>query len=509
VLELTSYLLDRFVPGGEAQATLVNPATEEPIARIAGPPLQAAPVLAHARAAGSSALGEMTFAQRGDMLRALAKVIHAHRDELIPLAIANGGNTRGDAKFDIDGASGTLAFYADLGQSLGARRLLVDGDGVQLGRSPRLFGQHVYVPRAGAAVLVNAFNFPAWGIAEKAACALLAGMPVVAKPASATALLAHRMVELWTEAKILPPGALQLVLGGAGDFLDHLSGHDVLAFTGSSATGALLRGHPRVVADNVRVNVEADSLNAAVLGPDAVPGSATYDLFLADVVRDMTQKTGQKCTAIRRVMVPPEALARALDDLTERLAAVRVGDPAATETMMGPVATAGQLVDVRAGITRLGAEARTVYAGPAPEGRGFFVGPVLFEAQTDARAVHAHEVFGPVATVIPYDGSARSAAIEVRKGGGGLVASIYSDDRVFLADLVPAIASHHGRLFIGSAKIADKSPGPGTVLPQLVHGGPARAGGGEELGALRGMALYLQRTALQGDKALLDSIAPR
>ncbi len=511
---LKSYISGAWVAGTGKMATLVNPTTEEPIAQASTEGLDLGAAVAFARAEGGPALRGLSFAQRGELLRAMSRAIHANRDALIELAIKNGGNTRSDAKFDIDGASGTLAAYADLGKELGDQRFLLDGEGVQLGRSPRFFGQHVSVPRHGVAVHVNAFNFPAWGLGEKAACALLAGVPVIVKPATSTALVAVRIVELIVEANILPRGALSLVTGSPGDLLTHLGGQDVLAFTGSSDTGAAIRLMANIARGSVRVNVEADSLNGAILGPDAAQGSETYNLFLKDVVRDMTQKAGQKCTAIRRVFVPRERLADVRENLVERLRDVKVGDPALEGVVVGPVATAQQLRDVRAGIERLAAEARIVLGGLGPfeklgglPDKGYFVPPTLLvnEAPEGARAVHEHEVFGPVSTVLPYDGTpALVSAVE--KGGGGLVSSVYSDDRAFVADMVFGIAPFHGRLMLGSEKIADQTPGPGTVLPQLVHGGPGRAGGGEELGGLRGLAFYMQRTALQGARPMLDAL---
>jgi len=511
---LKSYISGAWVAGTGKMATLVNPTTEEPVAQASTEGLDLGAAVAFARAEGGTALRALTFAQRGELIRAMSRTIHANRDALIELAIKNGGNTRSDAKFDIDGASGTLAAYADLGKELGDQRFLLDGEGVQLGRSPRFFGQHVSVPRHGVAVHVNAFNFPAWGLGEKAACALLAGVPVIVKPATSTALVAVRIVELIVAANILPRGALSLVTGSPGDLLTHLGGQDMLAFTGSSDTGAAIRLMGNIARGSVRVNVEADSLNGAILGPDAAQGSETYNLFLKDVVRDMTQKAGQKCTAIRRVFVPRDRLAEVRDDLVERLRDMKVGDPALEGVIVGPVATAQQLRDVRAGIERLAAEARIVLGGLGPfekvgglPDKGYFVPPTLLvnEAPEGARAVHEHEVFGPVSTVLPYDGTpALVSAVE--KGGGGLVSSVYSDDRAFVADMVFGIAPFHGRLMLGSEKIADQTPGPGTVLPQLVHGGPGRAGGGEELGGLRGLAFYMQRTALQGARPMLDAL---
>ncbi|HEY8086884.1 MAG TPA: aldehyde dehydrogenase family protein, partial [Polyangiaceae bacterium] len=299
--ELSSHVCGRFVAGKGKAATLVNPATEEALASASTEGIDFGEVLAFARDRGGPALRAMTFKQRGELLRAMSKSMHAKRDELLALAVANGGNTRSDAKFDVDGAIGTLAAYADLAPELGDAQVLVDGEATQLGRSPRLFGQHLYVPREGVAVHVNAYNFPAWGLGEKAACALLAGMPVIAKPATSTALLAHRIVEILVEDRVLPEGVLSFVCGSSGDLLDRLGGQDVLAFTGSSGTAGMLRGGKAFAHASAHVNVEADSLNAAVLGADVELGSDTMHLFAADVVREMTQKTGQKCTATRRI----------------------------------------------------------------------------------------------------------------------------------------------------------------------------------------------------------------
>lgn len=515
MIELKSYVGGKWIFGTGKPATLVNPSSEEPIATASTEGVDFAGAVAFARKAGEG-LRATSFAARGEMIRAVSRAIHAHRDELIGLAIANGGNTRSDAKFDIDGASGTLAAYADLAAELGDTKVLADGEGTALGRSARLFGQHVFVPRAGVAVHVNAFNFPAWGTAEKAAVALLAGMPVISKPATSTALVAHRIAEIIIEAQLVPDGALSFVAGSTGNLLELLGGQDVLAFTGSSWTGATLRGGKAVIAHSVRVNVEADSLNAAVLGPDVDDGSDVMNLFIGDVARDITQKTGQKCTAIRRVYVPAEKVDAVIERLRERLSAIKVGEPSREDVTMGPLATAQQLRDVRDGIAKLESCAKIVH-GSAKDvsplgvaaGKGFFLAPVLLFAKTpDASdAVHAHEVFGPVATVMPYDGSAAAAARLVAAGGGGLVSSVYADDKDFLRDFVLAIAPFHGRVTIGSSKIASQAIPPGTVMPQLVHGGPGRAGGGEELGGRRGLAFYMQRVALQGDRALVEAIA--
>jgi len=345
--ELGSFLGGKWVAGGANPQTLVNPATEAPLARASSEGLDLAAALDYARKAGGPALRALTFAERGALLQAIADEMQEHRDELIGLGIANGGNTRSDAKFDVDGAIATLLAYVEVAGALGARKILADGDGIQLGRSVRFHGQHIALPRRGVAVHINAFNFPAWGFAEKAAVALLAGMPVLAKPATSSAMVAHRTVELIVEKKLLPEGALSLLVGSPGKLVSLLGGQDVLAFTGSGDTAERIRATPNIVRDSVRVNVEADSLNAAVLGADVEARSDMYELFLKDVVRDMTQKAGQKCTAIRRILVPAALLADVKSDLAELLGTLKVGDPGDEDVRMGPLATADQLAHAR------------------------------------------------------------------------------------------------------------------------------------------------------------------
>ena len=342
---LASYLSGTWSQGSGSRVALVNPATEATLAEVSSTGQDLAAAFTYARTVGARELGALTFAQRGELLAALAKVSHAAREELIALAVANGGNTRGDAKFDIDGGGVTLSHYAEIGAKLGSASIIADGEPIQIGRTARMAGQHVYTRRAGVAVHINAFNFPGWGLCEKLAPALLAGMPVIAKPATATALVAHRMVELF--APLLPPGALQLLVAPAGTLLDHVGPGDVIAFTGGSATARSIRSHPRVVSASVHVNVEADSLNASVLGPDIELTSETGALFVADMVRDMTQKTGQKCTAIRRVLVPAPKANDLYELVRDRLSGIQIGDPSNEAVRMGPVATAQQLRDVR------------------------------------------------------------------------------------------------------------------------------------------------------------------
>ncbi len=508
---LASHLAGTWSAGSGSRTTLVNPATEAVLAEVSSGGHDLVAAFAHARGTGARELAGMTFAQRGLLLAALAKAIHGAREELIALAVANGGNTRSDAKFDIDGGAVTLSHYAELGTRLGATMMLADGDPIQVGRTARMAGQHVWARRPGVAVHINAFNFPAWGLCEKLACALLAGMPVITKPATATAMVAHRLAQLFEP--LLPGGVLQTLIGPAGTLLDNVGPNDVVAFTGGSATAKSLRA--KLAGSSARLNIEADSLNAAVLGPDVDLTSETGALFLGDIVRDMTQKTGQKCTAIRRVLVPDTRFAEVCDAMKERLASLAVGDPSREDVRMGPVSTAAQRDDVRAGIARLAAVTDSVHGGTGDvtpigveAGKGFFVGPVVrsTKAPMDCAPLNEHEVFGPVSTVGSYDGSAAFAAAFIARGEGCLVSSAYSDDRDWVAGFVGAAAPWAGRLFLGSQKMAAQSPGPGTVLPSLLHGGPGRAGGGEELGGERGLHFYMQRCALEGDASILKSL---
>lgn len=506
--ELSSYVLGAWKSGSGRTATLVNPTSEEPLAQTSTGGIDFQAVLGHARETGGPALRALSFGERAGLLKALSAAVHAAREELIELSIRNAGTTRSDAKFDIDGATGTLAAYASFGKGLGDARVLVDGEGVQLGRTARFWGEHVRTPRPGAAVHVNAFNFPAWNMLEKAACALLAGMPVIEKPGTPTALVAWRISHLIVESGVLPEGAWQFLCGSAGDLLDHMGPHDCLAFTGSSGTAALLRGNANLVRHNVRVNMEADSLNSAVLGPDADADSETFALFVKNVALDMTQKTGQKCTAVRRVLVPEGRVDEVCEALVETLARTKVGDPAESDVRMGPLVSASQLEDVRAGIARLSEVGEAACGGAdAIAERGYFVAPTLFVAR-DARApeVHAEEVFGPVSTVLPYDGTAAEAAAIVAMGGGSLVSSLYSNDGDWTGEAALAMAPHNGRLWLGSDRMAEQSLPPGMVLPAMLHGGPGRAGGGEELGGLRGLEFYLQRTAVQGFQKLVRGV---
>jgi oxepin-CoA hydrolase/3-oxo-5,6-dehydrosuberyl-CoA semialdehyde dehydrogenase len=512
---LRSWVAGKWHEAGTGFVTLVDPSTEEPVARASSAGVDFAAVLKHAREVGGPALRALTLPERGELLGKMSKALRGKRDELMEISRLNAGTTAADGAFDIDGATGALYYYGSLARSLGSAPLLAEGEGVQLSRSEAFWVQHVLLPRQGAAVHVNAFNFPAWGFAEKAACALLGGMPVITKPATATSMLTERCVEIVVEAGVLPPGALQLVCGGLGDLLDRLGPQDVFAFTGSASTARGLRARENLSAANTRVNVEADSLNAAVLGPDVREGP-TFDLFVRDVVREVTHKAGQKCTAVRRIFAPAAALERVQEALVARMARVVTGNPAQEGVTMGPLATAQQLEDALAGVRRLESSARLV-AGDgkradgagSPPGRGYFLAPTLLRANDadSATVVHEHEVFAPVATLLPYDASAAEAARVVGLGGGMLVTSVYSDDRDWLGQFLAHGGADCGRLYVGSQGSANEAPGSGLAFPAALHGGPGRAGGGAELGGLVGVRLYMQRVALQGSREVVEELA--
>jgi len=511
---LRSYVGGRPHEGDGDFTPLVNPSTEEEIAKVSSRGIDFGAALDYARERGGPALRELGFAQRGELLKAMSRALRDHRDELLLLSRVNTGTTEPDGAFDVDGATGTLAYYASLARSLGEGGLVAEDEGAQIGRSEAFWGRHVLVPRNGVAVHVNAFNFPAWGFAEKAACALLAGVPVITKPATATAWVTERCVDIVTHAHVLPEGALQLVCGSTGDLLDRLGPQDVLAFTGSAETARTLARSPGVGVTNARFNVEADSLNAAVLAPDVTDGP-TFDLFVRDVVREMRQKTGQKCTAVRRILAPAEAIERVQEALASRLGEVVTGNPEDPSVTMGPLATARQLEDVVAGAARLAEHADVVVGGArrvdglgSPAGKGYFLAPTLLRARDAAApAVHGREVFGPVATLVAYDGSPEEAARTVALGGGMLVTSLYGDDHEWLRRYLSAGGSEQGRVYVGSRDSAAEAPGSGLAFPHSLHGGPGRAGGGEELGALAGVRLYMQRVALQGSRGVVDGLA--
>lgn len=511
--ELNCFIAGRWLPRGGALRPLPSAVTGRPVAELGDGPLDTEAALAHARAVGGPAIRRLSFHDRARRLKALALYLRERRAALYPLSHETGA-TDADNLADIDGGIGTLLVYASKGRrEMPDDFVLPDGDLEQLSRDGSFLGQHYCTARTGAAVQINAFNFPVWGMLEKFAPAFLAGMPSIAKPATATAWLAEACVRLIDESGILPAGALQLVVGDTGDLLDRLGPQDLVAFTGSADTAARLRARPAILGRGVPFNAEQDSLNASVLGPDVAPGSEEFEIFLEEARREITAKAGQKCTAIRRILAPAplaEALAAAL---AERLDKVSIGAPS-EGVDMGPLASLAQRADVRARAERIAAEAQLVTAPPerlqvvgASAETGAFLAPMLFycPAPASAEAVHDVEAFGPVATVMPYADPAEAIAL-ANRGRGSLVASVITRDGAFAREVVLGAGAFHGRLYFTNRDSRAAATGHGAPLPHMVHGGPGRAGGGEELGGLRAVRHHMQRTAVQAPPDLLTAI---
>jgi oxepin-CoA hydrolase/3-oxo-5,6-dehydrosuberyl-CoA semialdehyde dehydrogenase len=500
----------------DAEGTPLHDAvTGEEIARISSDGVDMGAALRHGREVGGPALRELTFHQRAALLKALGSYLREHRDELYALS-ARSGATRTDSLVDVDGGIGVLLGYASKGRrELPNDTVYVDGGVEPLGRGGTFVGQHVCTPLRGVAVQINAFNFPVWGPLEKFAPAFLAGVPSLVKPASQTAYLTEKLVELIISSGLVPEGALQLVSGSAGDLLDHLTEQDLVSFTGSASTAQHLRTHPGVVRSSVRFNAEADSLNCSVLGPDATPGTPEFDLFVKQLVTEMTVKAGQKCTAIRRAFVPAGLLDEVGEAASERLAKVVVGNPADESVRMGALASLEQREEVRrslkalleAGQVLFGDPDRVDVVGADPE-RGAFLSPVLMRADPEAAQPHEVEAFGPVSTLMPYTSTDHVVALAAR-GQGSLVGSVVTGDVGFAREVVLGVAPWHGRMLVLDSEDAKESTGHGSPLPALVHGGPGRAGGGEELGGVRGVLHHMQRTAVQGSPAVLTAITGR
>jgi 3,4-dehydroadipyl-CoA semialdehyde dehydrogenase len=496
---------------------LFDPVRGLELARASSDGVDYAAALNYARSVGGPQLRRLTYTERAALLSRIADVLVANRDAYYRIALENSGSPKSDAAIDIDGAIYTLKFYAKEGAALGESRLLREGELARLAKDESFQALHVGVPLRGVAILINAFNFPSWGLWEKAGPALLSGVPVLAKPATATAWLAQRMVADIIEAAILPEGALSIVCGRAGDLLDHVTGVDAIAFTGSAETAERIRSHPAVARHSARANIEADSLNVALLGPDAKTGDAEVELLVAEVVKEMTVKAGQKCTAIRRILIPASLRHPVAEALHARLSLIRVGDPRNADVQMGPVISKAQQRSVQDGIDRLARESSVIVGGgvdfrpiDADPNVAAFVQPTLLanDQPLDARAVHEVEVFGPVATLLPYRDLDEALRI-ARLGQGSLVASVFSSDPEVIESAALELASSHGRVHVVSADVARAQTGHGNVMPMSVHGGPGRAGGGQELGGLRALRFYHQLTALQGPAQSLRAIAGR
>ncbi|RST31882.1 phenylacetic acid degradation bifunctional protein PaaZ [Sphingomonas ginkgonis] len=511
--QLLNFAFDRWIAGDSASlvplASALDGAT---VATTGSGGLDFAAMLRHAREVGGPALRRLSFHERARMLKALGLAIMARKDELYELNYQTGA-TRKDGWIDIEGGAGTLFSFSSKGRrELPDARVLLDGPLEPLGKTGTFVGQHIYTSLQGAAVHINAFNFPVWGMLEKLAPTILAGVPAIVKPASATAYLTEAAVRIMDEAEILPPGALQLIVGGVGDLFDHLTGQDVVSFTGSAHTAAKLRSHPVVMRESVKFVAEQDSLNASLLGPDAAPGTPEFDLFVREVVIEMTVKAGQKCTAIRRAMAPVEHLDAVEAAIRDKLASLKIGDPRDEASRMGALVSTAQRDDVRAKIGEMQAAGARVVAGDpdaeiGPDGGAFFA-PVLLRADDPwgCEAIHDVEAFGPVSTVMPYRDLDDAIAL-ANRGKGSLALSLFTHSPEAARDFVLGAAAFHGRMLVIDRDNHQESTGHGSPLPVLVHGGPGRAGGSEEMGGVRGVKHYMQRTAIQTSPAMIAAIS--
>lgn len=514
IMKLKSYAEGRWFEGFGAPAEIASAVTGDVIAGANSDGLDMAAMLTHARRFGGSALRKLTFHQRAELLKRLAQHLMAHKEMLYTLSFETGA-TRADGWIDIEGGIGTMFTFASKAKrELPNETFLIDGEIEGLSKSGGFVGQHAYLPREGVAIEINAFNFPVWGMLEKLAPAILAGMPVIVKPATTGAFLAEAAARLIVESQILPPGAFQFICGGVQDLFDHLTGQDMVGFTGSIETSTKLQSHPGILKNAVSFTAERDSLNCSILGPDVTPDMPEFDLYIREVAREMTVKAGQKCTAIRRILVPENRTEAVIAALSDRLSKVRLGDPRDEATRMGPLASLAQRRDVRARIAALAGEAEVVFGDPdrvsvagADAERGAFVSPVLMRVKNSetATAAHAVEAFGPVATLLPYRDLDQAVAL-ANRGEGSLVGSLVTHDPSVAREVVFGSGAFHGRMLVLDRDCAKESTGHGSPMPQLVHGGPGRAGGGEELGGMRAVKHHLARIALQGSPAMLTGM---
>ena len=511
--KLENYVTGSWITGDGEGQPLYNAFNGEVITNASTKGLDFAGILAYARKTGNPALRRMTFPERGRMLRALAMHLREHLDKFYRISYLTGA-TRGDSWIDLEGGIGNLFSYASLRRKFPDEPFCLDGEGLNLGKAGTFMGQHLLVPKEGVAIHINAFNFPVWGMLEKIAVNLLAGVPAVVKPATVTSFLTEAVVREIAASGILPPGALQLICGSAGDLLDYVESQDVVTFTGSASTGQMLKAHPRILKENTPFNMEADSLNCLVLGEDVLPGSPEWDLFVKELRKEMTVKAGQKCTAVRRIFVPENRLEDSWKALTKALSQTTIGNPENEKVRMGSLAGQSQREEVRAQVSRLLASSQLVYGSldsveviDADARKGAFISPLLLLNTTpfDSEEPHEIEAFGPVSTLMPYKGL--DEAIELsRKGKGSLCSSIVTADTNTARRYVLGAATHHGRILILNEECAKESTGHGSPLPLLVHGGPGRAGGGEEMGGIRGVKHYMQRVAVQGSPTMITGL---
>lgn len=508
---LPSFLEGQWVTGSGAGVSVRDAVTGEVVSNVSSEGLDLGAAVTYAREVGGPSLRGSGFQERAEILKTLATALLERKQELYDLS-ARAGSTRADSKVDVDGGFGTALVFASLGRKgLPAGNVIVEDEPIPLGRAGTFLGQHILTPRRGVAVQINAFNFPVWGMMEKLAPAFIAGVPSIVKPASPTAYITEHAVRIMLETGAVPDGALQLVSGSVPGLLDALGGQDLVGFTGSAVTAAKLRGHAAVTHRSVRFTAEADSLNSSILGPDAVEGTPEFDQYVDQLVEEMTIKAGQRCTAIRRAFVPRVSLRSVADAVRSRLAGVVVGAPGAEGVTMGALVGLEQREDVRAQVARLLNDSTLVFGNPdrvdvvgADDRNGAFISPLLLLADKGAASPHEVEAFGPVSTLLPYDDE-QDLEVQVARGQGSLAASIVSQDPAFVRRAIEGVAAHHGRILVLDRDTQD-STGHGTPMPQLVHGGPGRAGGGEEEGGLRAVHHHLQRTAIQGRPGLAERL---
>lgn len=511
---LQNFAAGRWQTGTDAGTPIFDPILGNELARVSNAGMDLKEAFQFAREKGGQALRALSYQERAQMLNAIVKVLNDNKAAYYDIATANSGTTSRDSAVDIDGGIFTLATYAKLGEKLGGAKFLLDGERIRMGKDPLFQSQHILTPTHGVALFINAFNFPGWGLWEKAAPALLSGVPVIIKPATATAWLTQRMVQDVVNAKVLPAGALSVICGSSAGLMDQLEALDVVSFTGSADTARIIRSHPAVAEKSVRCNIEADSLNSALLDPSAVADSEVFNLLIAEVAREMTVKSGQKCTAIRRIFVPSALYEATANAIAAKLKKTTVGNPRNETVRMGSLVSKEQHGSVVAGIATLKQEAEVLFDGndadwiDADKKIAACVAPVLLGSKAPAKAkiLHEVEVFGPVATLMGYK-DIQEAYELIQRGEGSLVMSVYSDRPAFIAEVASTLGSHHGRIHAISPDVAALQTGHGNVMPVSLHGGPGRAGGGEELGGLRALNFYHRRSAVQASTTALDELA--
>ena len=511
--KLGNYITGRWIEGDGEGQPLHNAFTGEMIGHASTKGLDFGAILDYARATGNPVLRRMTFPERGRMLRALALHLREHLEKFYRISYLTGA-TRADSWIDLEGGIGNLFSYASLRRKFPDETFCLDGDGLNLGKAGTFMGRHILVPKEGVAIHINAFNFPVWGMLEKIAVNLLAGVPAVVKPATITSFLTEAVVREIAASGILPPGALQLICGSAGDLLDHVGAQDVVTFTGSAVTGMQLKSHPRILQESTPFNMEADSLNCLVLGEDVEPGMPEWELFVKELRREMTVKAGQKCTAVRRIFVPASKMEDAWKAISKSLSQTTIGNPENDKVRMGSLAGQSQREEVRAQVRRLLASSQLIYGSldsvdliDADAIKGAFLSPLLLlnERPQTSEEPHSIEAFGPVSTLMPYNSTDESIELS-KKGKGSLCSTIVTADPGLARSYVLGAAAWHGRILILNNDCAKESTGHGSPLPLLVHGGPGRAGGGEEMGGIRGVRHYMQRVAVQGSPSMITTL---